>query len=343
MKKIVLILAFILSVGVVFAGCDNNNEDFWSATTTNLQTLFESENYGLVKDITFNEQINTISQQGYGQLYKDLTEVYAVTFNASIFLAENYKSAFMLNPVNKTNRLRDKIKDINKNIDSLNNQISIFLTEKNRYEITVNSTEESIVQSLTEQSRLIDFKQHYLNLIEKAYNLSVSVNEAYSEGYYNIDSYTVSVSDEQVNKSYAQLALNFVNLNQCNMAIKTLNFFNAKTTSVNTNYVQTCINYFKNILTPYMQDELSLAENFNNKFVAWREVFYDFNSESVLVVDIMNNLNLITLQQSNMNAQDYAERTNNPEDKIKVQLFLDFYKSAEILKSYTTALVVIQN
>lgn len=344
MKKIFTSVFMLVCFMFCFSACSEPlNEEYWLDTSASLTTYFATEDYKKVANITFNTNINTIMEQSYGKEFLELKNVYANLFKASAFAAEKYATVLTVTPVNIEGEFKNKIVNVNNKLRDLKTSVQIFLDAKAVYEARIDFTDEANVNSAIEKSRLIKFKMDYLNIIESVYNLSTSLYDAYSVGYYtfsdfnNIDPANFSTEQIEINR---KLAINGSNLQLVDSAINVLKMYNAKEIYYDyNNYWQVSQKFFTDVVEYAYNNTLSTDSSLLDKFVIWKGVYNEFLLDSQRFENVVKNLQLDKLKRCNNDTLAYAIETGNPLDQSNANFFLNYYKNVNVLYDFTKELV----
>lgn len=342
MKKLTLSLLMILACVFCFAGCDNSLKgEYWKESGSAIETYLSSENAVKVKDITYSDSLTKIINSDLEGSYKELLDVYDYLYESSVFTAEKYVVMFSTNPVNKNKKLSNAFKSVNKNLKKFESQVTEFLKNKQNYEAHIESEN---INAYTEikLSFLQDFKLEYLKVINSAYVLSESIFNAYLIGYLNFDNIdkidAENISFDGINL-YRKMAVNGANLELINSSIQILDLFNciSITGDVN-NYINVSKSYFNEIVKQMYLNEVneSNKQKIIDQLSVWKLVYDDFLSDAEKFNKIVNELDFKLLLRADFNAEEYAEITDNENNKLKIDFFNNFYKNVNILYDYST-------
>lgn len=346
MKKIITSVLMLVCFMFCFTACgDTLGEEYWIDTSNALTQYFNTPEYTQVADITFNSNIETIIKQDYGKEFAELKNVYAKLFTAGMFFAKNNAAVLTITPINTQNGFRNKIVEVNNNLETLKTKVLEFLEAKTVFEDRIDFTAESEVSKPIEKSRLVKFKMDYLDVIQSAYKLSLSLYDAYTLGYYtfsdfvNIDSASFSAEQAKINRT---LAINGSNLQLVDSAIDVLKLNNAKEVYYDyNNYWQISQKFFDDVVVVYTsnQDQLTVDATLLNKFIVWKGVYDEFLLDSQRFENVVKDINFDILKRCNNDAETYANETKNPLDQSKAEFFLNYYKNVNVLYDYTKTLV----
>ena len=188
-------------------------------------------------------------------------------------------------------------------------------------------------------------KQNYLSLIKKAYNLSVSIYDAYTEGYYSfIDLSKVKESDltsSQIEINL-KLALNGSNLQLANSSINILSLYlNKEVENDYDQFWQSSQKFYKDALQLAYQKDLNGLDvsTMYNKLKIWQGVYLEFVEDSNIFNDVLNDINVELLKKYNNDAFAYSQATKEPTDQGKAIFFLNYNKNIDLLFEYAYNLI----
>lgn len=352
MKKVILSFVLIMCCAFCFAGCDNSlSATYWEDTSKVLTEFFEGEEYQQLVNLEFCDNIIAISNANYGddgaisKQYAELNDVYKQLFEQSVFSVQKYAKVFTVIPTNNNGDLKSSFKKVNSSFDSFKQEVQDFLIRKSNYEKNVQSSTEEFAKSQIELDRLNIFKFGYLDLINKAYELSLNVYQAYTIGYHNFYDYNNINLEELTAVSMdaeRKLAIDSSNLQLVNSAIKVLNIYLKKEINNNyNNYWQISKTFYSNLLKYVYENDINnmSAEEFKNKFTTWKNVYDDFCEDAEKFNNIVSEIKLDVLKECNFDALQYATITKEPLNQGKVNFFMNYYKNVEILYNHSLRLL----
>lgn len=337
MKKIIASIFVLLASVFCFSACDGLGEKYWELVSTNSATVFESENFDSVYNISFNQKLSYIMEQGYGEDYKEIKTVLSPMFESAIYYAYKHYNDFLIVPLNESGEFKNQIKDVYKKIDQFSSALQVFVTKKADYESNISFTSEQWATSDLNKSMLLKFKREYITIIESAYNLSESIFEARRLGYYDFSDYS---SQEELSDASADcsLAVNASNLQITKTAIKITRAYNAKEIANKyENYWSLSQNFYKSVVKPFEEDLLTASANIKENLAAWLNAYEMFKAECETLDEVIEKIDLKKLTNS-VNAEDYATKTGNEIDRVYAEYFLNFYQKVALLNEYTVSI-----
>lgn len=335
MKKILLTCLMLVCCLFSFTSCDNLSGEYWKDTQVSLTEVFESDNYKAVQQIDFSNNLDTIIASNYGGAYSELTSVLVPLFDSSISYAYNHYNDLLMNPEHNNDNFKKAIKVVNGNTQTFSAQLKNFVQKKNVYESHITFTNEAMANSDIELTRLLLFKREFITLIESAYNLSESLFNARRAGYYDFSDYS-DESVELIDKDAdCSLAINMSNLEITKCAINVVKTYNAKSEASNyENYTNAANNFYTNVVKAFNEKQLTTVENVKEEMVKWQSVNSMFSQECTKFVNILQNINVNLLTECNNSAKLYAESTQNADDEIYINYYLNFYNNINTLSTY---------
>lgn len=352
MKKIILCLAIVFCISAVFTGCDKLGEKYWEDTANACELVFgvnkenapNNKNFNEAYNIEFNENLTTIMSAGYGTQHAELTNVFAPLFNSAIYYAKNYYADFKIIPKNNNKALKSAIKNVNENIDEFEDDLEDFIEEKQEYEFWLNKGVqengiEAYATSGQENARLIQFKREYIELINSAYNLSASLFNARKVGYYTFANY----GDEKLVLNDATndvtLAINATNLEIIENAITIVSEYNANKMATEYEvYWSEATDFYNNVLVPYKNGKLTIKNDAKTNLYNWKNMYDMFVKEQEQLKNVLSKFSVKKLSEYGNNAEEFAQKTNNVQNGVYAEYYLNFYKKVQLLKSYTSNL-----
>lgn len=336
MKKVIMSFILIACCLFCFTACDNLGKTYWKDTQVEASKIFTSEEFLNIYEISFNENIQKISAQSYGENYAELQEVYSPMFVSAISYSYFHYEDFLVVPKNDNDGFKKAIRNVNSNLSTLKNSLEDFNSKKTEYESWIDESSESFATSDTEKARLQLFKREYISLIQKAYNLSQSIFEARRVGYYDFSNYNNKDLVLVDANADCDLAISASNLQILNTAIKIMREYNAKDVANSySSYWQNAKNYYNNIIIMHKNGELTPKEDAKESLKKWQNVYNLFKQENARFVTILDKLDLQLLTKCNNDAKKYAEETNNKNNEIYANYYLSFYNNIELLNIYS--------
>lgn len=339
MRKNIAFLLLLLIMPLCFAGCGEKlGETYWIDSSKAIKEYFVSEQYLEVKNVEFDKDLQGLMVQDYGKPYAELSTVYSILFNSSISYAETYYVLLQNNPQVNNKEFKNKIIQVNKKLKAFKSDVERFIKCKSTYETYMDFTDKETAESPLEQKRLIQFKQDYLDLIESAHALSMSLLDASRVGYYDFNIEQESSSD-LLTQSNIKIAVYLTNSELLETSIDMLELYNyIDEYDGYSKYWNNSINFYNDVLKPYEKNTLTKVEDINGALSKWK-VYYDaYLQDKELFYDIKNEINFERLLELEHNASKYAEATNKPADKNKIEYFMNFSSIASNLVNYTSAL-----
>ena len=346
MKKAIVSFLMILCFSLCFVGCNNSlSNEYWKDTSANLTEYFETQIFSDTLNPTFNDNLQEIMEADYGTEYAELASVYGSLFKQTIFCSQKYANVFMAVPTTENNKLQGAFKTININLENFKTEIDKFAISKANYLSHINFTDQNTAQSEIEKARLNKFKLDYLSLLQKAYELSNSIFNAYTIGYYNF----LDLSQVEPNSLTAiqidinlKIALNGSNLQIASSEINLLRVQIEKQTESGINkFWDSCKIFFQDAVVKVYDNDYSGADStiVYNKLSAWQGVYAEFIEDVNKFDKIVNEIKLDVLAHYDNDAFAYSQATKQPADQSKATFFLNYYKNVELLNKYALNLI----
>lgn len=338
MKKYISFLLLLLIMPLCFAGCgDKLSETYWIDTSKAVEEYLTSDQFLSVKNIKFDPDLESVMIQDYGKHFMELSSVYAALFNSSISYANTYYLLFQNNPQVNNKAFKNKIVNVNKKLSKFKLDVDKFLKCKENYETFMDFTDKDRAESELEKVRLLQFKQEYLNLIQSAHALSLSMLNASRVGYYEFK--IEEESSEVLTQSNVRIAVYLTNAELLTTSIDMLEIYNY--TDEYSEYEQhwnKAIGFYESVLQPYENNSLTITSNSNLALTKWQTYYNSYLEDKELFDNIKEKMNFERLIELNHDATRYAEDTKKPGDKNKVEYLMNFPKISQGLISYTAGL-----
>lgn len=344
MKKYLLTFVLILGCALCVVGCDKTDKDYWTPVSTELTTFFASDEYQSPSEIQFGEKLTTLISSDFGQDYAELINVYIPLYKQTVFCAQKYAQVLAFTPSNKSVKLKSAFKEISSNLIDYKEQINSFKTSKNNYESYITFTDKNTALSDQKLTRLSNFKVDFLELITSAYNLSNSVYQAYTIGYHDFANYAVLDAESftaEIIKDDQKLALNSVNMQLSNTAIKVLKLYVTKEqTSDYDDFWQISQTFYTAMQSQYGTElEVTDFATALKNFKTWKGVYDLFIQDSKHFENVIENIKVDVLKECKNDADKYAEKIGSSKAKSEALFFINYHNNVEYLYNYTITLI----
>ena len=338
MKKILSSILIFVCFAMLFSGCSNElGEKYWIEIANITQEVMLGEDFEKVYNIEYSSNLNEIIDAEYGSDYAELKNVFDPLFASAISFAYNHFNDLMI-ASNINNDFKKSVYNLKDELNKFTDELKVFNQQKAKYEENITFKDEAKATSDIEKSRLLKFKRDYITLIEKAIELSQSVFEARRIGCYDFADY--SQDGELANANVdVSLAINATNIKIVDITINVVRAHNAKNIASSYSKFTNCANsYYKNFVVKYETNNLSLADDIKQKLNIWQGAYDLFNSDAELFNQILSKLDVNKLNDCDYNAEQYAQSTNNKQDKQNAEYYNNFYVKLYYMMEYSLIL-----
>ena len=246
---------------------------------------------------------------------------------------------------NSQNGLKNALSNVEKKLEDYKQEAAKFLINKQNFENFATETSQEYVDSAFSTTRLQNFKNEYLKLIQSALTLSESMFKAYTIGYNNfsnldeLEGVEDTVLQATINQNI-KLAVNSCNNQFTKLAHSILTFFNAGKVADNyAQYYNTATTFYTTVAKDFTESSQTDTQALLNKLVTWKGVYDEFMQEVQVFEQITKQINFEILVRFDNNIDKYVEYTGNKQDRSKLSYFFGYVNNLQVLNDYTVALI----